>query len=243
MTLSAAYTVNGESNPGEHSAAFASTVNLALLSVSGISLIEWSIVAASDPAASLPAITPAGVPSGATASFTMGATSASGIDVGVGYLVKCRVSNTNNEFAEQYSIVGTPGLAGIIPLVPGEEFARHATHGWGPALMRGLDRAGPTVRAWIKFTGGNPGVEAFVSRDTALLVGDFTVTNGGSGKTTVAVPPGILTGLFPPIATISAGGTGAFYASCRPAANGATIETYNGAGVLAGGVDFLLDIW
>lgn len=243
MTLSAAYTVNGDPNPAAHAVAGSSTVNLALLSTSGVSLIEWSIVATSDPDATIPTITLAGSPLGATASFTQGGSSGSGVDIGVGYLIKCRVSNTNGESAEEYSIVGVVGYTGIIPLVPGEELARHGTHGWGPDAMLAMDRSGPTVRAWIKFTAGTPAVQSFISRDPTLLVGNFTVTDGGAGTTTVAVPANILTGFFPPIATISSGGPGAFYATCRPAANGATIETYDGGGALADSVDFVLDLW
>jgi hypothetical protein len=241
--LDASFTVDGDPNPGVHVSTTSTTVDLALLSTSGASLIEWSIVAASDPDATLPTITPAGSPSGATASFTMGASSGSGIDAGVGYIVKCRVSNTNGESAEQTTIVGSIGYAGIVPLVPGEELERHATHGWGPDAMKAMNRSDPTVRVWIKYTGGTPAAHAFISRNTSLLVGQFTVADGGLGIVTVTVPADTLNGFFPPIATISAGGTGAFYATARPTANGAIVETYDGSGAAAESVDFLLDLW
>ncbi len=47
MTISAAFTVNGASNPAEHVATYGSTVNLALTSTTGAGIILWEILACS----------------------------------------------------------------------------------------------------------------------------------------------------------------------------------------------------
>ncbi len=135
MTLSASYTVNGVSNPAAHAAAYSSTVSLALLSTTGAGTILWQIIACSKSGASLPAITRAGTPNGATASFVLPADPGDGL--GRAYLVKCSVADSRTTVVE-YAIVGVLNAAGLLPLVPGEENARDATHGWSQTVNQAL---------------------------------------------------------------------------------------------------------
>lgn len=135
MTLSASYTVNGVSNPATHTAAYSSTVSLALLSTTGAGTILWEIIACSKSGASLPTITRAGTPNGATATFPLPADPGDGL--GRCYLVKCTVSNSRDTVTET-AVVGAVNAAGLLPLVPGEELARDATHGWSQTFNQAL---------------------------------------------------------------------------------------------------------
>jgi hypothetical protein len=136
--ISAAFTVNGASNPAAHSVSYGSTVNLVLQSYSGATSIVWTIIGCSDPDETLPTITASGAPSGQTASFVMPADS--GDDLGRAFLVKCEVSSEIigssgvRESSTEYAVIGAPNIQGIIPIAPGEENYRHGTHGWGPEI-------------------------------------------------------------------------------------------------------------
>jgi len=44
------------------------------------------------------------------------------------------------------------------------------------------------ARIYVKFSGGTPSIFAFLSVNTELLIGDFTVTDNGAGDTTIACP-------------------------------------------------------
>ncbi len=135
MTLSASFTVNGVANPAAHSAAYASTVALALDSTTGAGTILWQVIACSKSGASLPSITRAGTPNGATASFVLPSDPGDGL--GRSYLVKCSVADSRTTVVE-YAVVGAVNAAGILPIVPGEENARDATHGWSQTVNQAL---------------------------------------------------------------------------------------------------------
>lgn len=139
MPISAAFTVNGAANPAEHSTTYGAVVSLALVSIVGADVITWQILAASDPAYSIPSITTGGTPNGTTAQFTFPADP--GDTIGRAFILRCTVSNAY-ETATQTAVVGVLNVNGALPLCPGEEFERHATHGWGPTLNRFLATIG-----------------------------------------------------------------------------------------------------
>jgi len=128
MTLSAAFTINGTAVPASVSAAYTSTVTLALTSLSDVHTVQWSIPGTSKSTQTAPTITPAGVPSGATATFALPADPGDGL--GRSFLVKCLVSDTKGRALSAYGIVGTVNSQGRMPFAAGEELARQATHGW-----------------------------------------------------------------------------------------------------------------
>lgn len=135
MTISAAFTVNGNPNPAGHTAAYASTVTLALTSVTGASSIVWEILASSKSDETLPVITRTGTPLGSSATFPLPADPSDGL--GRAFLVKCTVSNTVDTEIE-YGVVGAVNAAGLLPIVPGEENFRDATHGWSQVVNEAL---------------------------------------------------------------------------------------------------------
>ncbi len=135
MTISASFTVGGVSNPAAHTAAYSSTVSLALVSTTGAGTILWEVVACSKSGASLPSVTRAGTPNGATASFVLPSDPGDGL--GRAYLVKCSVSDSRTTVVE-YAVVGALNAAGLLPIVPGEENARDATHGWSQTVNQAL---------------------------------------------------------------------------------------------------------
>lgn len=136
--ISAAFKVNGASNPAAHSVSYGSTVSLELLSFSGVNNISWQIVACSDPSYAIPAVTISGTPPGRLASFVF--PSDPGDDYGRTFLVKCTVSSnvagTSGTLttSEQYAVIGVPNIRALIPIVPGEQNYRDATHGWSPEI-------------------------------------------------------------------------------------------------------------
>jgi hypothetical protein len=137
MPLSAEFSVEGDSTVQAHSVSFGQTVNLALLSLTGVRDIAWTIgdpdsdgSTAGTSHASLvaPTITPAGAPTGATASFPMVADPGDG--EGRSVTVKCKVTGQNGATAVAYRIVGVPNAAGIVPFCVDEALYRDATMGW-----------------------------------------------------------------------------------------------------------------
>lgn len=146
MTLSAAFTVEGNANPARHQVAYGSTVDLALLDTDGASSIVWSIMGCSDDSEPIPTITPSGNPSGKTASFVMPMDS--GDTLGRTFLVRCIVSNqvrgADGAYEQDisYGVVGAVNSQGRLPIVPGEKNYRNATHGWAPEINELLNASG-----------------------------------------------------------------------------------------------------
>lgn len=139
MPISASFTVDGNANPAEHDTTYGATVNLALVSIVGADVIAWEILSASEPDFAIPSITVGGSPLGSTASFTFPADP--GDTLGRSLRIKCTVSNANERDIET-AVVGVLNVNGCLPLLPGEELERHATHGWGPTLNRFLATIG-----------------------------------------------------------------------------------------------------
>jgi len=142
MTLSAAFTVEGDANPAPHHVAYGSTVNLAMTSPDGAVSIVWEIMACSDPDEPIPSI----AQTGATTSFVFPADS--GDTLGRTFLVRCTATNQIRgadgayQQAIEYAVIGAENSNGELPIVPGEKNYRHGTHGWAPEINRALNNTG-----------------------------------------------------------------------------------------------------
>lgn len=132
MTLDASFTVNSSGLVQAHASSYGATVNLALSSLSEVSTIAWSIAGTSHSSMVSPTITPAGSPTGATASFAMPADPGDG--QGRSVVVKCLVTDSRGQTASAYRVVGVANAAGQIPIAAGEENYRSSTHGWAEVL-------------------------------------------------------------------------------------------------------------
>jgi hypothetical protein len=127
---SAAFTVNGSATPPEKAVSASSTVTLALVSTTGVRTVAWSFVGNSSSSLVNPTITPAGTPSGATATFPMPSGS------GQGYRIQCVINNGVDDAGVAQSsytktaIVGVVDGTGTIPFCVGETYERDATYGY-----------------------------------------------------------------------------------------------------------------
>lgn len=128
MALSAAFTVEGASNPAEHTVAYGATVDLAVASLA-YNTITWSIVGTSKSDQAAPTITLGGTPNGSTASFPMPSDPGDGL--GRSFRVKCVVTDSRGNTATEYAIVGAANEFGGLPGPVGEGATeRNATHGY-----------------------------------------------------------------------------------------------------------------
>lgn len=166
MTLSAAFTIAGTAVPGEVAVAFGASVALAITSTSDVLSVEWAIVGLSANLTTAPTITDAGTPSGATASFTADADQGDG--QGVGYAIRCTVSDGKNT-ATSYGVVGVPASYGRVPPVANERLARHATHGWLD-LFSDMAAGFPHTSGQFTTTGAVTATAATVAIPTGKMV-------------------------------------------------------------------------
>lgn len=206
MSLSAAFTIEGTAVPAAVEVAYGDTVNLALTSTSGVDSVAFSIVGVSKTDLTIPTLTESGSPVGAAASFTM---TADPNDVlGRAFLIKCRVTNTQNEYDERYGVVGVPGQAGLVPFCAGEEFARHASYGYIDELNAALNNRAritideqtgtsytPVLTDEGKHIGFNNAAAIALSlpqdSDAAFRVGSgFSGYQAGAGQVTVSAGTG-----------------------------------------------------
>ncbi len=127
MTISAAFTIEGASNPAAHAVAYGTTVDLAIVSSAGLDSVEFSIIGASKSGTTFPTLTEAGSPLGSTASFAMPSDPGDGL--GRSFLIKC-VARSQYETAVSYGVVGAVNTDGILPVAVGEELTRDTTYGW-----------------------------------------------------------------------------------------------------------------
>lgn len=140
------FTINGSSTPPEIAVSYGATVTLALLSISGVNTIAWSIVGTSADTVADPAITPAGSPLGATATFA--AASDPGGGVGISYRVQCQINGGRDAAGQvdasltKTAVVGVQNAAGIVPFASGETAERSSTHGYTMALNTALSNVG-----------------------------------------------------------------------------------------------------
>lgn len=142
---SATFTVNGSAVSGAVSVSASSTVTLALTDTDGVSSVAWSMAGNSNPASlSNPTITPAGTPSGVTASFPVPADPDSH---GQSYLVQCVVNggiDANGNTVSAYTfraVVGTLNGISIVPFPAGETTETDSVGGWTRRLNVALDAA------------------------------------------------------------------------------------------------------
>ncbi len=170
-SLSATFSVEGSTAVQRHSVAYGQTIDFAIQSLTGIETIEWSIVGTSKSTQAALTITPAGSPSGATASCVMPSDPGDGL--GRAFAVKLRVAN-QQESAVAYRIFGKANSAGIVPLVVGEELWGNATHGYTDIFNQALNAIGGAA-------GGT----------TQLLYNNAGAIDGASGITVVGSETGL----------------------------------------------------
>lgn len=232
MTISAAFTVNGAANPAAHTAAYGSTVTLAIVSSAGANSIAFSIVAPSLSTEPIPTVTSAGSPTGATATFALPADPGDGL--GRSFLVKCEVSN-DSETVTAYGVVGAVNAAGILPVAAGEEIVR-SIYGWVDMLNSAS--AGASLFGSLNVKEARFGaVGDGTTDDTAAVQAAIAAatTNGGG---VVLFPPGTysVTGLtIPADCPVVLSGAGAFSTTIKLADSAdanviqtASIDTWTG---------------
>jgi hypothetical protein len=148
MPISANFSVEGSSAVQAHVVAYGATVDFEILSLTGVETIEWSIIGTSKASQSAPTITPAGSPSGATATVTMPSDPGDGL--GRGFIMKAIVRAPGGaETAVAFRVFGAANAGGVIPVVANEENYRSLTHGWIDEFNQAMAQAG------IQFGTGN----------------------------------------------------------------------------------------
>ncbi len=153
--VSADFTVNALSVPPEVAVAASSTVTLALLSVSGVNTVTWSIIGNHAEAAVNPTITPAGTPLGQTATFPM----PSGDNQS--YIVQCQINGGTDAEGVQQATYTKTALVGVndandeLPFAFGESMERSATHGYTERLNAGSGGGGGDVTGPGSSVSGN----------------------------------------------------------------------------------------
>ncbi len=136
---SAAFSVNG-STSGPIVVTPSSTVNLALLSTTGVRTISWSIEGGSDHTIAEPVITPAGSPLGATATLPFTTESVAGL--GLSWIVQCVINGGTDDAGQPVAahtarlLFGKLNAGTILPLAFGETLERNATHGVFPDVNK-----------------------------------------------------------------------------------------------------------
>jgi hypothetical protein len=175
---SAAFLVNDGDPAGGVAVSASSTVNLALESTVGVSTVVWSIEGNHSSDATNPTITPAGSPSGATASFPMPAGD------GQSYIVQAKINNgrnANGQVDESYTfraLVGVNNDAGMLPFAAGETYERSETHGYTEALNTVANNIG----------GGGTVTGTGTNEQIATWSGASAI--GGSSTLTTSTGPG-----------------------------------------------------
>lgn len=177
----AIFTVNGDSPEGGVAVSASSTVDLALVSTFGVRSVAWTIEGNHSPDATNPTITPAGSPSGATASFAMPSGD------GQAYIIQAVVNNGVDELNRTVSaqtfraVVGVNNLLGRLPLAAGETTERSETHGYVPALNDALATA-----SGVSASGTPANLQVAVFSSAAAIGGSdtfTTTTSPGNGRT------------------------------------------------------------
>lgn len=181
---SANFTVNGSSVPPELAVSASSTVTLALLSTTGVNTVTWSIIGNHAESAVNPTITPAGTPSGATATFPMPS------GAGQAYIVQCQINggvDAEGVIQSSYTktaLVGVVSAGGAVPFAFGESFERSATHGYTEALNGVVNSGGSVLTAAEAYT------DAAFTAHLASFFGSGSDGNltASSGTTTLSKP-------------------------------------------------------
>jgi hypothetical protein len=171
MAISSLFSVSGLTDVQAYPIAYDATATFVIQSLTGITSISWSIVGTSKSTQAAITITPAGTPTGATATAVMPADPGDGL--GRAFAVKLTVSNAN-ESSTTYRVFGAANSAGIIPAVANEELWRHATHGWTDIFNQCLNAIGGAAGA-----------------TTQLLYNNAGAIDGASGITVVGSETGL----------------------------------------------------
>jgi hypothetical protein len=141
MPISANFSVEGSSAVQAHVVAYGATVDFEILSLTGVETIEWSIIGTSKASQSAPTITPAGSPSGASATVAMPSDPGDGL--GRGFIMKALVRAPGGaETAVAFRVFGAANAGGVIPVVANEENYRSLTHGWIDEFNQAMAQAG-----------------------------------------------------------------------------------------------------
>jgi hypothetical protein len=139
--ISANFSVEGSSAVQAHVVAYGATVDFEILSLTGVETIEWSIIGTSKASQSAPTITPAGSPSGATATVTMPSDPGDGL--GRGFIMKALVRAPGGADTQvAFRVFGAANAGGVIPVVANEENYRSLTHGWIDEFNQAMAQAG-----------------------------------------------------------------------------------------------------
>lgn len=220
MAISAAFTINGTAAPAAVAVAYGATVTLQLTSSASAEFIAFSVEGTSKSGVSAPTLTPSGVPSGSTATFTMPSDPGDGL--GRAYLIKCLVSNSYSSVS-QFAVVGAVNDAGLVPLTAGETLARSATHGWtdtiNTLLKVGGDRIATNAQSGTTYT-------------LALTDAGRLVTLANAAAITLTIPANA-TVAFPVGTVITLAQRGAGQVTVTPA-GGVTRNAFGGATKIAG---------
>lgn len=249
MTISAAFTVNGNPNPATHTTTYGATVTLALTSIVGASSIQWSIVGTSDSSISSPTITPAGSPSGSTATFAF--PSDPGTGRGRSVLVKCLVSDgtvsgalrdedEGTHWAVQYALIGVAAANAVVPIAVNEGLHRNATHGWIEVLnsaLTGGDEASAKFWARVTVSGGTPTL--------ADSLNVTSITDTGTGQLTITIAADFANANWAPQVSVERAATALTVANLRYcgirqstiAAGSVQVECWDGTATTANQVD------
>lgn len=141
MSISAAFTVDGNANPARHTTTYGGTVNLALTDIAGVGSVQFTIVSSSKGGTTIPTLTESGSPPGSTASFEMPADPGDGL--GRTFRIRCVVTS-QYETDTTYGVVGVENLSGRLPICFDEERDRSTT-GYIDEMNDGLSSLGASV--------------------------------------------------------------------------------------------------
>jgi hypothetical protein len=128
VPLNSEFTTNGSAAYIAHTTTYGGTVNLAAQSLTGAHTIAWSISGSSHSGFVDPTITPAGAPTGATASFTFPADPGGG--EGRSCIVRLTLTDQRGVTSTTSHVVGVANTRGYVPISTGEVSERSQTHGW-----------------------------------------------------------------------------------------------------------------
>lgn len=141
-SASASFTINGGATP--QTTTPGATVTLALVSTTGVGVVEWFISGGSDKNKTKPAIVLGGSPLGATATFIMNTP----VTAGLSWIVLCRInagvaSDGKTAVAAYTStgLVSVPNSQSIMPFAFGETLERDPLYGMATDLNIAIQTA------------------------------------------------------------------------------------------------------
>lgn len=107
--------------------------------------------------------------------------------------------------------------------------------------LAGLSRIAPLARLYVKFSGGTPSLYAVLAFGSELQISDFTVTDSGTGTTSITCSATKIPGpAFPSGLTLLSSSDVRGSAVVNGGGDGIIVYTRNSAGTLAD-IDFVVD--